>query len=138
MHYICTGGCHGVSETPGTCQAKTCAKHGHDLQPCTCADGKHHAPVEEQSETAARHKIDVLTVGLAVGAGMALYVLAMGLISMFSGRGRGIVALLSEWYIGFSPTVWGSLIGAAWGFADGFLGGLIIALIYNRIKKARK
>lgn len=131
MHYICTGGCKGVSDKPGTCQATTCAKHNHALQPCECADGKHHAEK-------AKHKIDTLTVALAVGLGMALYVFVMGIVSMVSGRGRGIVGLLSEWYIGFSPTILGSLIGAAWGFADGFLGGLLIAWIYNRLKKARK
>jgi hypothetical protein len=70
--------------------------------------------------------------------GYGLYVFVMGIVSLVSGRGRGIVALLSEWYVGFSPTILGSLIGAAWGFADGFLGGLLIAWIYNRLKKARK
>lgn len=90
------------------------------------------------SETKPKHQIDVLTVGLAVGAGLAIYVFAMGVISMVSGRGRGIVGLLSEWYVGFGPTISGSLIGAVWGFADGFLAGLLVAWIYNRLKKGRK
>jgi hypothetical protein len=42
MHYICTGGCEGVSDKEGTCQAETCPKHGQPLTPCDCTDGKHY------------------------------------------------------------------------------------------------
>lgn len=41
MHYICTAECKGVSDVPGTCQAKECSKHGHPLEPCDCKDGRH-------------------------------------------------------------------------------------------------
>ncbi len=47
-HYICTGGCEGVSETPGTCQAETCPKHGQPLTECECADGKHEPKTDAQ------------------------------------------------------------------------------------------
>jgi len=40
-HYICKGGCNGVSDSPGTCQAKDCASHGKPLEACSCEDGKH-------------------------------------------------------------------------------------------------
>jgi len=40
-HYICTGGCNGVSEKPGTCQALACPKNGQPLTGCDCGDGKH-------------------------------------------------------------------------------------------------
>ncbi|MBP7805022.1 MAG: hypothetical protein KA052_02220 [Candidatus Pacebacteria bacterium] len=40
-HYVCNGGCNGVSETPGVCGAETCAKAGMPLTPCTCEDHKH-------------------------------------------------------------------------------------------------
>ncbi len=40
-HYICIGGCRGVSEVPGVCQADECQKHGHPLEVCECTDGKH-------------------------------------------------------------------------------------------------
>lgn len=48
-HYICTGGCKGVSETPGTCNAEGCAKHNHPLETCDCTDGKHYGRQDEQS-----------------------------------------------------------------------------------------
>jgi hypothetical protein len=41
-HYICTGTCNGVSDTPGTCQATDCPKHEEMLQPCDCTDEKHY------------------------------------------------------------------------------------------------
>jgi len=49
-HYVCTGGCKGVSETPGTCQTETCPLHGHDLKECNCEDGKHELPTKEEAK----------------------------------------------------------------------------------------
>ncbi|MDQ5971229.1 MAG: hypothetical protein QG566_175 [Patescibacteria group bacterium] len=40
-HYICLGGCKGVSEVPGVCGAETCADHNHDLKECNCTDSSH-------------------------------------------------------------------------------------------------
>lgn len=40
-HYICTGGCGGVSDNPGVCNAKSCMKHDLPLTVCHCTDGKH-------------------------------------------------------------------------------------------------
>lgn len=40
-HYICTGGCKGVSDKPGVCQTDGCPKHEHQLEPCGCTDSKH-------------------------------------------------------------------------------------------------
>lgn len=40
-HYICKGGCGGMSLHPGTCQAFDCADNGHDLHECACDDGLH-------------------------------------------------------------------------------------------------
>lgn len=40
-HYVCTGGCNGVSPVPGVCGAESCAKHNHDLVECMCTDGMH-------------------------------------------------------------------------------------------------
>ena len=40
-HYICTGGCRGVSDTPGVCQSEECSFQGHQLEDCNCIDGEH-------------------------------------------------------------------------------------------------
>jgi len=47
-HYVCTGGCQGVSDNPGTCQMATCPKHGLPLLECNCADGKHKEAFKKQ------------------------------------------------------------------------------------------
>ena len=40
-HYICLGGCRGVSENPGVCQTAGCEHFGHELVECPCTDGLH-------------------------------------------------------------------------------------------------
>ncbi len=49
-HYICTGGCEGVSEKPGVCQAKTCPKYLKPLIKCDCKDGKHFDILEDYED----------------------------------------------------------------------------------------
>ena len=51
-HYICTGTCNGVSDVPGTCQAKDCPKHEEMLQSCDCVDGKHYGRQAHIEQTA--------------------------------------------------------------------------------------
>lgn len=41
-HYVCLGGCKGVSKVPGVCQAPDCVSHNHDLVKCNCIDGLHY------------------------------------------------------------------------------------------------
>ena len=55
-HYICTGGCEGVSEKPGVCQDETCPKHGQPLTECDCADGGHgkESPAEPDADAEER------------------------------------------------------------------------------------
>lgn len=40
-HYICLGGCEGVSKVPGVCQTPDCANSQHQLEKCGCADDLH-------------------------------------------------------------------------------------------------
>lgn len=49
-HYVCTGGCKGVSDKPGNCGAPTCAKHGKPLTECDCVDGKHARVLGDSTE----------------------------------------------------------------------------------------
>lgn len=46
-HYICRGGCKGVSETPGVCQAEDCPKHGEPFEMCDCPNGWHKGAFDE-------------------------------------------------------------------------------------------
>lgn len=40
-HYICRGGCGGVSEEAGVCLADNCRNHWELLEECECEDGEH-------------------------------------------------------------------------------------------------
>lgn len=40
-HYICLGGCMGVSKKPGVCDTPGCLNHHHELVKCNCTDGLH-------------------------------------------------------------------------------------------------
>ncbi|MEK9173092.1 MAG: hypothetical protein AAB594_00780 [Patescibacteria group bacterium] len=49
-HYICRGGCEGVSDKPGTCQAEICPSYEQPLESCSCEDEKH-ANGSDEKET---------------------------------------------------------------------------------------
>lgn len=49
-HYVCTGGCAGVSPEAGTCNMESCKKHGMPLTACTCSDGMHNEAFEKEGE----------------------------------------------------------------------------------------
>lgn len=50
-HFYCKGGCNGLSDQEGVCQATECADHGQTLHECNCEDNKHGM---ESSENAAK------------------------------------------------------------------------------------
>lgn len=53
-HYVCYGGCKGVSSEPGTCQDPNCPEHGQALHKCDCTDGMSHQFVEKAGEEQMR------------------------------------------------------------------------------------
>lgn len=53
-HFICTGGCEGVSDKPGACQAESCPLHKHMLQECDCKDEGHYGAFEKAKKTAKK------------------------------------------------------------------------------------
>jgi len=74
-HYICTGGCEGVSNVPGVCQAEDCPDHGKSLKECDCADGGHDDVKNEEKKQEAGGfaftgpLIALLTVGVIFSVG---------------------------------------------------------------------
>lgn len=49
-HYICNGGCNGVSDVTGTCQAPDCGRYGQPLGECSCEDGMHGKEAEQNEQ----------------------------------------------------------------------------------------
>lgn len=80
-------------------------------------------------------KLDVKAFALACGIlwGLGVFVLAWWMIMQ---RGMtGEATTLGAIYIGFNLSVAGSLIGLAWGFVDGVIGGGLLAWLYNKLSK---
>jgi len=78
-------------------------------------------------------KLDRVALGLSLGtlSGIALSLVTMLLVL----RGGEVVGpnlqLLSQYFPGYSVTAGGSVLGLAYGFAAGFLGGWIFAFLKN-------
>ena len=84
------------------------------------------------------HKLSALHLGVALGLTWAIGVVVLGLSSWLFSWGGEMAQILASIYHGYAPTVMGLLWGALWAFVDGFIGGLLIAWIYNCCQKCRK
>lgn len=77
-------------------------------------------------------KLNVKALGLAGGIlwGLAIFLLTYWfLLRGFEGK---TLARLSNVYLGYSVTWYGGFVGLVWGFVDGFIGGALLAWLYNR------
>ena len=82
--------------------------------------------------------LGVVSFGLALGLTWALLVFALGLVAAFLGWGIGIAIALSTLYVGYGPTLIGSIAGAVWAFVSGLVAGVLIAWFYNRFLLTRR
>lgn len=81
------------------------------------------------------NKLDVKACGLALGILWAGGVIFMGLTAMVCSWAQPFVDVLGVMYRGYSASVIGILIGAAWGFVDAGIGGVLFAWLYNKLSK---
>lgn len=49
-HYVCKGGCGGVLDEIGVCEADGCANQWEMMEECSCTDGKHGMEAQENTE----------------------------------------------------------------------------------------
>lgn len=75
-------------------------------------------------------KLHALGFGFALGILGGISMFIIGLFAM-GGYGASYVTMVSSIYVGFGPTILGSVIGAIWGFLDCFVFGVIFAALYN-------
>ncbi len=76
---------------------------------------------------------NILGIVLGIVTGLVILVATNWLV-IKGGENTGThLGLLSNFFIGYSVTFAGSLIGAMYGFLTGYIFGFLIAWIYNRI-----
>ena len=80
-------------------------------------------------------KLNVKALGLASGIvwGLAIFLLTYWFIIL--GHPGRILMKLSNVYFGYSVTWYGAFVGLIWGFVDGFIGGALLAWVYNKFAK---
>ena len=76
-------------------------------------------------------KLRPLGLGMSFGILWALSVMAISLLSIYFSYGTTVVTFLTTVYWGYELTLTGVLIGTGWAFLDGFVGGFLLAAIYN-------
>ncbi len=78
-------------------------------------------------------KLNVLAFALAFGIwwGVGLFLLAWWV--MWVVEPLGAPTFIERVYIGYEFTPVGSVFGFLWGFADGLIGGAIVAWLYNLV-----
>ena len=76
-------------------------------------------------------KLHPLALGLSLGVLWGISIFIIGLIAHFFIYGRAFVLTMGTIYIGYHPSILGSIVGGIIGFIDAYIAGVIIAWLYN-------
>jgi hypothetical protein len=80
-------------------------------------------------------KVNEIALALALGSVYGIIMLVFGLLSTLTGWGSEALRLHSGFFIGWGPTVLGSIVGAIWGIIFGAIFGYILGILYNFFDK---
>ena len=75
----------------------------------------------------------ILGLAFGVAGGLGLFVATNWLVLKGGETVGPHLSLLSQFFIGYSVTFLGSVVGLAYGFAFGYVTGWLIAIIYNGV-----
>ena len=79
-------------------------------------------------------KLNPLRVGISCGLVWGIFLFFLTLVAVsFPPYGNLFLKAIASVYPGYSVTLPGAVIGLAYGFTDGFFGGVIFAWVYNAI-----
>jgi hypothetical protein len=78
-----------------------------------------------------KSKLSICSLAFAVGLTNGIGMMVLAYMGMMHWIGDGMIVLISSMYHGYAPTVVGGLFGLGWGFLDGFLFGMLVAIFYN-------
>lgn len=80
-------------------------------------------------------KLDVKAFGLAGGILWGVSVFVLTWLGIWGYGSPDAAAIARAYYVGFSVSPAGSIIGAVYGFFDAGIACVLFALIYNKISK---
>jgi len=92
----------------------------------------------EISQAIARIKTNALAVVCAIMGGLGLFVMTAWLLIKDGPNVGEHLQLLSNYFIGYSVTWWGSVVGLFYGALCGGVIGWTVGMIYNKILKMRE
>lgn len=78
-------------------------------------------------------KICPFAFGVAFGLVSGASMLGMGLLLRVFANGKPVVAAVGQFYLGYNPSFFSSLVGGLIGFVGAFVGGFIVAWLYNNL-----
>jgi hypothetical protein len=83
-------------------------------------------------------KLDVKAAAmtLALTWGLGLFLMTWWLIMWEGGSSEPI--FLSRFYLGYRISPAGSFIGLGWALVDGWIGGFVMAWLYNRLARSNQ
>jgi len=93
---------------------------------------------DELSQAIARIKTDALAAVCAVIGGIGLFVLTIWLVIKGGPNTGAHLQLLSQFFIGYSVTWWGSFVGLFYGALTGGVIGWSVGRIYNQVVNFRQ
>ena len=73
--------------------------------------------------------------GLAIGITWGLAIMFATWWLLYSGSPGAMISKLSSFFIGYSYSWGGAVIGFLWAFVYGFIAGIIVAWFYNLFSK---
>jgi hypothetical protein len=98
-------------------------------------------PADSNTERLLREvvRLDAITIGIAFGVlgGWCLFFATLWLVLKGGSEVGPHLSLLVNYFPGYRVSVFGSFIGFGYGFACGFIGGSLVAWLYNHIVRLR-
>ncbi|MCX5700022.1 MAG: bacteriophage holin [Candidatus Omnitrophica bacterium] len=83
-------------------------------------------------------KLDIKAFGFALGIVWGGLTFLLGMLDMLYFWGNSWGKMMTMIYLGYRPTVFGSIIGAIWGFLYASILGFVVAWMYNRLVEENK
>ena len=78
-------------------------------------------------------KFNVRAFGLAGGILWSVYMLALTWFGILGYGSQDAASIVKAYYVGYSVSPIGSIVGAIYGFFDGAIFCVLFALIYNKL-----